>query len=124
MKRRKKEPVGCIGPSKAKGRGTSLGKGHWRVIDSTGQMIAAGFTSRAYALRWIDSFNLMRAGHHLNDQDHKWLLSHWYRARPVPLDPEPRAPTESSDLTVLLKKLKEVWRPLETAAINPGSRDP
>jgi len=25
---------------------------------------------------------------------------------------------------VLLKKLKEVWRPPETAAINPGSRDP
>src|SRR5262249_44197411 len=57
-------------------------------------------------------------------QDYKWLLSHWYPARPARLDPETRAPTESSDLNVLLKKLKEVWRPPETAAINPGSRDP
>ena len=124
MKRRKKEPVGCIGPSKGRGPGNSLGKGHWRVIDSTGHWIASGFTTRAYALRWIDSFNLMRAGHHHNDQDYKWLLSHWYPARPARLDPETRAPTESSDLNVLLKKLKEVWRPPETAAINPGSRDP
>jgi hypothetical protein len=122
MKRRKKEPVGWIGPSKAKGRGTSLGKGHWRVIDSTGQWIAAGFTTRAYALRWIDGFNLMRAGHHLNDQDQKWLFSHWYPALPARLDPDTRAPTESSDLSVVLKKLKQVWRPLDIAARNSGFR--
>ena len=101
--KRKKEPVGWIGPCKAEGRGTSLGKGHWRVIDSTGDWIASGFNTCAYGLRWIDSFNLMRAGHHLNDQDHNWLLSHWYPvrpARPVRLDPpEIHAPTESSDLT-------------------------
>jgi hypothetical protein len=124
MKRRKKEPVGCIGPSKGRGPGTSLGKGGWRVIDSTGQWIAAGFTSQAYALRWIDGFNLMRAGSQLSDDDLKWIYLHWYPARPVRLDPETRAPTESSDLAVLLKKLKEVWRPPDTAAINPGSRDP
>jgi hypothetical protein len=103
MKRRKKEPVGCIGPSKGRGPGTSLGKGHWRVIDSTGQWIAAGFTTRTYALRWIDSFNLMRGGFQLNHQDHEWLLSHWYPARrPVRLDPETRAPTESSKTNVLI----------------------
>ncbi|HMF22515.1 MAG TPA: hypothetical protein VKG24_10360 [Pseudolabrys sp.] len=127
QRRPKKEPVGWMGPSKAKGRGTSLGKGRWRVIDSTGQWIASGFTTRAYALRWIDSFHLMRGGFELNDHDHKWLLAHWYPvrpARPVRLDPEASAPTESGDLSVLLKRLKEVWRPLGTAAINPGSRDP
>src|SRR5262245_31245367 len=123
--KRKKEPVGWMGPCKAKGRGTSLGKGHWRTIDSTGDWIASGFITRAYALRWIDSFNLIRAGHHLSDQDHKWLLSHWYSvrrpARPVRLDPETtHAPTESRDLTVLLKRLKEVWRPLDTAARKSG----
>ena|SRR5215470_633045 len=126
MKRRKKEPVGCIGPSKGRGPGTSLGKGHWRVIDSTGDWIASGFNTRAYALRWIDSFNLMRGGFELNDPDHKWLLSHWYPVRrpapPVRLDPGTHAPTESSDLSVLLKRLKEVWRPLDTAARNSGFR--
>jgi len=109
MKRRKKEPVGCIGPSKGRGPGTSLAKGRWRVIDSTGQWIASGFTTRASALRWIDSFHLLRGGFQLNDHDHKWLLSHWYPVRPAPpvrLDPETLAPTESSGLSVLLKKFE------------------
>jgi hypothetical protein len=101
MRRSKKEPVGWIGPVKGKGSGTSLGKGRWRVIDSTGQWIAAGFTTRAYALRWIDSFHLTWAGHRLNNHDRKWLLLHWYPARPVRLDPKTRASTESSDANVL-----------------------
>jgi len=100
--RRKKELVGWMGPCKAKGRGTSLGKGHWRVIDSTGQVIAAGFTSQAYALRWIDGFHLLRGGHQLSDGDLKWTFSHWYRARPARLDPKPRASTESSKTNVLI----------------------
>src|SRR5262245_9353127 len=98
MKRRKKEPVGCIGPSKGRGPGTSLGKGRWRVIDSTGQWIAAGFTSQAYTLRWIDGFYLLQAGHSLSPGDHRWIFLHWYPARPARLDPEIHAPTESSDL--------------------------
>jgi hypothetical protein len=74
--RLKKQPIGWIGPSEGKSSGTSLGKGRWRVIDSTGQWIASGFTTRAYALRWIDSFNLLQAGHQLNDDDFKWLFLH------------------------------------------------
>jgi len=102
MKRRKKQPVGCIGPSKGRGPGTSLGKGRWRVIDSQGNWIASGFTTQAYALRWIDGFRLLRGGHQLSADDHKWLLLHWYRARPARLDPKPRASTESSKTTVLI----------------------
>jgi hypothetical protein len=71
MRRRKKEPIGWIGPAKGSGPGTSLGKGRWRVIDSTGQWIAAGFTTQAYALRWIDGFHLMRGGFRLSDDDHE-----------------------------------------------------
>jgi len=70
--RLKKQPIGWIGPSEAK-------KGRWRVIDSTGQLIAAGFTTRAYALRWIDGFNLLQAGLQLEDNDSKWIRRHWYR---------------------------------------------
>ena len=115
MKRRKKEPVGCIGPSKGRGPGTSLGKGGWRVTDSTGQWIAAGFTSQAYALRWIDGFNLMRAGSQLSDDDLRWIYLHWYLARPERLDPKPRAPTESSKTNVptskgLKRKRSARWR--------------
>src|SRR5262245_39883113 len=78
MKRRKRQPVGWIGPSIGRGPGTSLGKGQWRVIDSTGQWIASGFTTRAYALRWIDGFNLLQVGQQLSDDDQKWIFAHWY----------------------------------------------
>ena len=107
MKRRKKEPVGCIGPSKGRGPGTSLGKGRWRVIDSTGQWIAAGFTSQAYTLRWIDGFYLLQAGHSLSPDDHRWIFLHWYPARPARLDPKPRASTESSKTSVLISSATE-----------------
>src|SRR5262245_66338170 len=105
-------------------RDSNLGKGGWRVIDSTGQWIAAGFTSQAYALRWIDGFNLMRTGSQLSDDDLKWIYLHWYPARPVRLDPETRAPTEYSDLAVLVKNVKEGLRPADTSAINLRSREP
>src|SRR5262245_40663784 len=107
MKRPKKEPIGWIGPAKATGRGTSLGKGRWRVIDSTGQWIASGFTTRAYALRWIDSFNLIQAGHDLSKDDHRWLLLHWYPARQRTRTRSPSAPTESGKTTVLITKAND-----------------
>jgi hypothetical protein len=119
LKRTKKEPIGWIGPVKAKGSGTSLGKGRWRVIDATGQWIASGFTTRAYALRWIDGFKLMRAGYH--PEDEKWIFSHWYPARPVRRAPKPRASIETRKANVLTTKETEVTkaqRPLETAATN------
>jgi hypothetical protein len=126
-RRRKKEPVAWMGPTKSRGPGTSLGKGRWRVIDSTGQWIAAGFTTQAYALRWIDSFHLMRRGFQLSDDDHEWLPSHWYPALPARLAPETRAPTETSNANVLNPEETEtegVRRPLQTAAANPGNRAP
>src|SRR5262245_21861155 len=59
----KRQPIGWLGPSK--GSTMSRGKASWRVIDSRGQVIASGFADRAFALRWIDSFNLMQAGYAL-----------------------------------------------------------
>jgi hypothetical protein len=100
MRRAKREPVGWLGAVEGKGPGASLGKGRWRVIDSQGNLIASGFTTRALALRWIDGFNLIRAGYPIDDR--KWHFSHWYPAQPARLDPEPRAPTESSDASVLI----------------------
>jgi hypothetical protein len=106
MRRRpKKQPVGWMGPSEGRGSGTSLGKGHWRVIDSTGQSIAAGFTSRAYALRWIDGFHLLRAGYCPDDE--QWILAHWYPALPARLAPKRRASTESSKASVLTPEVTE-----------------
>jgi hypothetical protein len=125
LKRTKKEPIGWISPVKAKGSGTSLGKGRWRVIDSTGQWIASGFATCAYALRWIDGFKLMRAGYH--PEDEQWIFLHWYPARPVRRAPKPRASIETRKANVLTTKETEVTkaqRPLETAAINPGKCDP
>jgi len=91
----KREPVEWMGPTHGS-RHTSRGKGQWQVIDSCGHRIASGFETRAYALRWIDGFNLMRAGHQLSDDDHKWIFSHWHSALPARQDPEVHAPTESS----------------------------
>ena len=104
-RRPKKQPIGWMGPSEGRGPGTSLGKGHWRVIDSTGQSIAAGFTSRAYALRWIDGFHLLRAGYCPDDE--QWILAHWYPALPARLDPKPRASTVSSKANVLTTEVTE-----------------
>jgi hypothetical protein len=85
-----------MGPSRGKGPDAK-----WRVIDSRGHHIASGFLTQAYALRWIDSFNLLRVGHCLNDHDHKSLLWHWHSIRPVQMDPETSAPTESARTSVL-----------------------
>jgi hypothetical protein len=100
MTRAKKEPVGWIGPSMGSGPGTSLGEGRWRVIDSQRNSIASGFTTQAYANRWIDSFNLLRAGHRLNDHDRKWLLLHWYYERK---QTRSAPPTESSSASAASK---------------------
>jgi len=114
-RRRKKQPVGWMGVVEGPGPGTSLGKGRWRVIDSTGQWIAAGFTTRALALRWIDGFDLMRAGYRIEDE--KWIFAHWYPALPARLAPKPRASTEARKASVPITETKtKVRRPLETAA--------
>jgi hypothetical protein len=106
--RRKKLPVGWIGPAKGEGPGTSLGKGRWRVIDSTGQWIAAGFETRAHALHWIDGFHLMQAGHRLSGPDEKWIFAHWYRALPARPVPKPEPSTETGNASVLTcQKLAE-----------------
>jgi hypothetical protein len=103
MRRAKREPVGWLGAVEGKGPGASLGKGRWRVIDSQGNWIASGFTTRALTLRWIDGFNLLRAEYRLSEDDHKWLLLHWYPARqPKRPDPEPQAPTESGEADALV----------------------
>lgn len=121
MKRAKKEPVGWIGPAKGRGSGTSLGKGRWRVIDSTGQWIASGFTTQAYALRWIDSFNLLQEGYELNDEDRNWLFLHWYYApRQRKRTRSPSVPIESDKTVVRIEVQTEAQRPLETAAIKSG----
>src|SRR5262245_1184012 len=75
----KREPIGWMGPSGQ--------KSHWRVIDSRGQRIASGFTTRALALRWIDGLNLLRAGYQISDDDHEWIFSHWHSALPARQDP-------------------------------------
>src|SRR5262249_50960228 len=62
----KREPIGWMGPSGQ--------KSYWRVIDSRGQRIASGFTTRALALRWIDGLNLLRAGYQISDDDHEWIF--------------------------------------------------
>src|SRR5262249_56128821 len=71
----KREPIGWMGPSGQ--------VSHWRVIDSRGQRIASGFTTRALALRWIDGLNLLRAGYQISDDDHEWIFSHWHSALPA-----------------------------------------
>jgi hypothetical protein len=98
----KRQPIGWLGPSK--GPSTSRGKASWRVI-ARGQVIASGFADRAYALRWIDSFNLMQAGYALNDRDRRQFLSHWRsrsparrprQSHPGEHGPGAQAPTESA----------------------------
>src|SRR5262249_43314301 len=83
----KREPIGWMGPSGQ--------KSHSRVIDSRGQRIASGFTTRAFALRWIDGLNLLRAGYQISDDDHEWIFSHWHSALPARQDPGLHASTES-----------------------------
>src|SRR5262249_54753455 len=90
----KREPVGWMGPSRGKGSPAK-----WRVIDSRGYWIASGFLRQADALRWIDSFNLVRAGYRLNDHDHRSLLSHWHSIQPVRRT-RSLAPTESVNACV------------------------
>lgn len=88
----KRLPLGWRGPSKD--------MRNWRVIDSQGHRIAIGFATRAYALRWMDSFDLIQAGYRLNEHDREWFLSYWLSlasARPARRARRTRshAPTES-----------------------------